>query len=60
MKLNLNTLKVLLALVIIIGALFWSGDSIRNRSYVGTDLNFPVGQGVVTVTNPSTESIPVQ
>jgi hypothetical protein len=57
MKLNW---KILIASLLIVVALFWTFDSLRTRSYSGTNLNFGVGGGVVTVTNPSEESIPVQ
>src|SRR5690349_2799016 len=50
-------LKVVVALVVIAGALFWAVDSVRTRIYSGTDLNFSVSQGTVTATNA--QDIPV-
>ena len=52
--------KILVALVVLVGVTFWGVDSLRTRSYSGTDLNFGVGSGPVTVTNPSDQAIPVQ
>ena len=52
--------KILAALVVLVGVTFWGVDSLRTRSYSGTDLNFDVGSGPVTVTNPSDQAIPVQ
>jgi hypothetical protein len=51
---------VFVALVVIVGALFWAVNSITPSSYAGTDLNFVVGAGAVTVTNPSDVPVPVQ
>lgn len=53
-------LKVFVSLVVIIGALYWAVNSLSTRSYAGTDLNFDVGAGAVTVTNPSDVPVPVQ
>lgn len=52
--------KVLIALIVVVGAAVWGVDSLRTRSYSGTDLSFGIGSGPVTVTNPSELSIPVQ
>jgi hypothetical protein len=52
--------KVLIALIVIVGAGYWVAISAIPHSYSGSDLNFEVGSGTVTVTNPSTESIPAQ
>ena len=52
--------KVLAALVVVIAIAFWGVDLLRTRSYSGTDLNFGVGGGPVTVTNPSDAPILVQ
>jgi hypothetical protein len=57
MKLNW---KVVVALVVIIGTTFWAVESVRSRSYSGTHLNFGIGSGPVTLTNPSNEPVPVQ
>ncbi|MBZ0301939.1 MAG: hypothetical protein K8J31_19480, partial [Anaerolineae bacterium] len=40
--------------------IYWAGSSLLPSSYAGSKLDFPVGSGVVTVTNPSDASIPVQ
>jgi preprotein translocase subunit SecE len=60
MKLNAQTFKGIIAVAIIVGAIFWAVDSLRPRSYSGSNLNFPVGQGPVSMTNPSTSPVPVQ
>ena len=52
--------KVLVALVLMVGASTWAADSIRSTSYSGANLNFSVGTGTVTMTNPSSEAIPVR
>jgi hypothetical protein len=52
--------RVLVALVVLVGTIFWGADSLRARSYNGTDLNFGVGNSPVTVTNPSEGSLAVQ
>jgi hypothetical protein len=52
--------KVLTAVVVIVGATFWAVESVRSLSYSGTHLNFGVGSGTVTLTNPSNEPVPVQ
>ena len=57
MKFNL---RVLIALVVLVGAAFWGITSVQTRSYSGTDLNIGVGSGPVTITNPSDELLPVQ
>jgi hypothetical protein len=53
-------LKIFLALVVIAGSIFWAVNSVRARSYAGTDLRVDVGGGAVTVTNPSEASVPLQ
>ena len=52
--------KVFLALIVTVVAVVWGVDSLRVRSYSGTDLNFGVGGGPVTVTNPSDATLPVR
>jgi hypothetical protein len=59
MKTNRKTIKVIIAIVVIIGASFWVISTIRPRYYEGKALNFPVSEGSVTVTNPS-EALSVQ
>lgn len=60
MKFNWKTIKVLFAFVVIIGITFWAVNTIRPRSYEGTDLNFGIGDGTVSITNPSEQSTSVQ
>ena len=52
--------KVFFAFVVLVGFTYWGVNSLRTRSYSGTDLNFGVGSGPVTVTNPSDEALPAQ
>lgn len=57
MKINWKAAVVLMVIVVAIG---WTVNSIRSHSYRGDDLNFSIGSGPITLTNPSMESIPVQ
>lgn len=57
MKLNW---KIIVAIVLMIGAIAWTVDSTRSTSYSGSNLDFEVGNGTVMMTNPSSELIPVQ
>lgn len=50
MKINL---KMIVAIVVMIGAVFWAVTSVRSAAYAGTDLDIAVGAGTVTVTNAS-------
>jgi hypothetical protein len=52
--------KVLFALVLVVGAVYWAFSSTQVNSYSGTNLTFAVGGGPVTMTNPSDEAISVQ
>ncbi len=52
--------KIIVACILMIGAVAWTVNSIRSTSYSGTSLNFKVGNGAITVTNPSSEAVPVQ
>jgi hypothetical protein len=52
--------KIIVALLVVVGISFWGVDSIRARSYSGKDIDFSIGTGAVTVTNPTDSSIPVQ
>jgi hypothetical protein len=58
MKMKLNW-KVAIAVVVAVAAAFWGLNSVITRSYSGTELNFGVGRGPVTVTNPSDTALPV-
>jgi preprotein translocase subunit SecE len=60
MKLNGKTIKVVFAFVIIFATIVWAIGSLLPTTYNGSDLNLGVGAGIVTVTNPSDASIPVQ
>ena len=52
--------KVVFALVVLVATLYWGSNSLLTRWYSGTDLNFGVGSGPVTVTNSMDASVPVQ
>jgi preprotein translocase subunit SecE len=52
--------RVLIAVVVIIGALFWAVNTVRPQSYTGMNLNFGIGNGTITVTNHSDTSVPTQ
>ena len=52
--------KVLVAVAVIALTVFWVVDSMRSRSYSGTNLNFGIGRGPVTLTNASEEPVLVQ
>ena len=52
--------RVVIVGVIIVGVIVGAMDSVRSRSYSGNKLNFVVGSGPVTVTNPSDQSVLVQ
>jgi len=52
--------KVLFALVLVVGAIYWAVSSTQVNAYTGSNLTFAVGNGPVTMTNPSDESISVQ
>ena len=52
--------KIVVAIVVIVGALLWGLTSINSQSFSGQKLNFDVGSGPVTVTNPSDESVAVE
>ncbi len=52
--------KILIAAALMVIVAVWAVDSLRPRSYSGTDLNFAVGRGTITVNNPSDTALPVQ
>jgi hypothetical protein len=60
MKMNWTMLKGVLAVIVIVGAVLWAVDSLRTSTYSGADLSFAVGDGMVALTNPSDQAIPVQ
>jgi hypothetical protein len=61
---GVNTMKinwrVLIAAVVVVGAIVLAVSSVSSRSYSGSNLNFIVGRGPVTVTNPSDQPVAVQ
>lgn len=57
MKLNWKVLAVI-ALIVLVST--WSVSSVMPQSYNGANLSVGVGSGIVTITNPSSEMIPVQ
>ncbi len=57
MKLNVKTV---LAAVVIVVTVVLAMNSVRPLTYSGLGLNFPVGQGAVTITNSTKDAIPVQ
>jgi hypothetical protein len=52
--------KIVLAVVILVGAVVWGMQSLQVRTFTGIDLNFGIGSGPVTVTNQTDVPIPVQ
>ena len=52
--------KVLIALIVLVGASIWGIASLRTRSYSGSNLTFGVGSGPVTVTNLSDATMQVK
>lgn len=53
-------IRLIIALAVVIGALFWGYDTVRQRHYSGAKIAFEVGTGQVAVTNPGNEAIPVE
>ena len=51
--------KALAAVAVMLVVTVWTVTSMRSTSYSGTNLNFIVGTGTVTMTNPSSDAIPV-
>lgn len=51
--------KVIIAIVVAVGAIAWSLNSAISRSYNGTDLSFNIGRGAVVVTNTTDSAVPV-
>jgi hypothetical protein len=60
MKFNGTTIKVILALVLVVGAVFWAVDSVRSRSYSAANLTFGLDRGPVKITNASDQTVAVQ
>ncbi|MFN8371861.1 MAG: hypothetical protein U0694_03145 [Anaerolineae bacterium] len=57
MKINWT---ITIALVVIVVISYWAIDSLRIRTYSGTNLSFAFGTGPVTVTNPSDAAVAAQ
>lgn len=58
---NIGTfIRIGVAFAIIIGVIFWATNTIRPRTYSGTEMMFAVGGGTVQVTNPSEQATTVQ
>lgn len=52
--------KIIFASLLIVAALYGAVTALRSSSYSGTSVNFNVGHGVVSLTNPSAEAVAVQ
>jgi hypothetical protein len=52
--------KILVASVVIVVAIFWAASSVRSSSYSGTNLDFAIGSGALTLTNPSNTPVDSQ
>lgn len=59
MKINRNLVNALIVLVIAIAAVALMITWILPRNYSGSELNLPVGAGMLTITNESSDTIPV-
>lgn len=55
-----KTIRVIIALVVILGTAYWAVNRVRERTYSGSKLDFRVGKGSVVVTNRGQELIPVE
>ncbi|MCC9077399.1 hypothetical protein FKZ61_014935 [Litorilinea aerophila] len=53
-------LKVLFAVLVIVGAAYWAFTAVWPTKYTGSKIMFPVGSGTVLVTNLGTEPIPIE
>jgi hypothetical protein len=53
-------IQVVIAVLIMIGAAYWSLTSIRSYNYSGTNIMFPVGGGHAIVRNTGDAPIPVE
>jgi hypothetical protein len=52
--------RVLIALILVAGVIYWAFSSVIPKSYSGSGLSFEVGRGAVTVANPSDMVVPAQ
>jgi hypothetical protein len=53
-------IRVIIALVVIIGVVYWAINTTRERSYSGSKFTFRVGSGSVVVNNRGQAPIPVE
>jgi hypothetical protein len=53
-------IKVLLAIVVIVGAAYWAFTTVTTYNYSGSSIMFPIGSGHVVVTNTGDEAIPIE
>lgn len=53
-------IRVIVAVLVIIGAVVWSFNTVRQRNYSGAKIAFEVGSGYVVVNNPGKQAIPIQ
>ena len=52
--------KIFIVSILAVAVVYWAANSVLPRSYSGANLSFGTGNGPITVTNPSEESMPVQ
>lgn len=55
-----NKIIMIVALLVIVATGYWAFDTVRSRTYSGSNLSFEVGGGHVVVTNLSDNPIPVE
>ena len=55
-----NKIIMIVALLVIAATGYWAFDTVRSRTYTGSDLSFKVGSGHVVATNLSDSPIPVE
>ncbi len=51
MNINERIVKVIIAVVVVLGVSLWVFNTIRPRTYEGVNLEFPINEGIVQVTN---------
>lgn len=55
-----SKIKVIVGLIVLIGAIYWGFTSTRSYHYSGSNIMFPVGSGHVIITNTSDEPLPIE
>lgn len=60
MNINVKMVKVLISVVIMIGAIGWGITTMRSHNYEGTEISFSDGDGSVLLTNPSDSPVAMQ